>query len=288
MHYLLLDREKRFVITCPTAFNKTACHPMPITTSHYRPLQRDPTLADRAMAHLQELIVSGTFPPGHRLPSEHDLAALLEVSRTVVREALRGLCAKGLVRVKDGAGAFVQTPSPALVSELLTLCLSHGETGVVTSRHIFEIRRMLEIEVAGLAARRRDEADLAKLRQINAAMANAVAASDWARSDYEFHDALAVSSKNPLIPVLLRSIADVLLRVRVVMDELPETREKARYHHEQIFAAVQAGSARLAKTAMATHLREVEAAMTQALAKQGDSAVKRTALAEAAGQKVLA
>ena len=235
----------------------------------YQTLKREPKLADRAMLQLQKLIVNRTFRPGDRLPSERELGERLGVSRTVVREALRSLSVKGLVEVRDGAGAFVRAPSADLVSELLGVALSHMETGDVTSRHILEMRRILEIEMAGLAAERWETDDLSELQRLLDLMARpGIAPEEWARADVEFHNAIAIASRNPLFPIVLRSIAEVLMRVRLLAVRLLETPRKALYHHRRIFEALKKGSVRGAKLAMENHLREAEETMRRALAKQ--------------------
>ncbi len=235
----------------------------------YQPLEREPKLADRAMLQLQRLIVDRTFAPGDRLPSERELGVRLGVSRTVVREALRGLSTKGLVEVRDGAGAFVRSPSSNLVSELLGICLSHMETGDITSHHILEMRRILEVEMAGLAAKRRQTADLSALRRLLDRMAEPErTAEEWAKADVDFHDAIAVASQNPLFPIVLRSIAEVLVHARLLAIRLPETPRKALFHHRRIFKALERGTVRGARQAMAAHLREAEQTLRRALTHQ--------------------
>ncbi len=233
----------------------------------YAPLAREPKLADRATQQLQSLITRRTFRPGDRLPSERELGSRLGVSRTVVREALRALATKGLVEVRDGAGAYVRAPSTDLVSELLGICVSHMETGDVTSGHILEMRRLLEIEMSGLAADRRGDEDLATLERLLALMVRpGRSREDWARFDYEFHDAVAVASKNPLFPIVLRSISDVLMRGRLMGVRLPDYQTKALHHHRNVYEAIRAGSCGKARLAMADHLREAEGTMGRALA----------------------
>jgi GntR family transcriptional repressor for pyruvate dehydrogenase complex len=233
----------------------------------YAPLHREPTLADRATLQLQSLILNRAFHPGDRLPSERELGERLGVSRTVVREALRTLSTKGLVEVRDGAGAFVRSPSVDLFSELLGICVSHMETGDVTSSHILEMRRILEIEMAGLAAQRRGEEDLAELDRLLGLMARPGSTrNEWARIDYDFHDVVAVASRNPLFPIVLRSISDVLMRGRLMGVRLPDYQTKALYHHRNVYEALKAGSVRKARAAMEAHLREAEQTMRQALA----------------------
>lgn len=244
------------------------------TTLVYRVLEREPKLADRATDQLQRLIVTRTFPPEHRLPSERELGDLLGVSRTVVREALRALTAKGLVEVRGGAGTFVTVPSTSLVSELLSLCLSHTDTGDVNFGHLLEIRRVLEIEMSGLAAERRDESDLAHLRELLESMnRQGTEAEEWARVDVGFHNALALASKNPLFPIVLRSITDILMYVRLLAIRLPETPRNALLHHTRIFEAVEKGDPAEARIAMGNHLRESEETIRRALT-QNKSSVK--------------
>jgi len=233
----------------------------------YAPLAREPKLADRVTQQLQSLITRRTFRPGDRLPSERELGSRLGVSRTVVREALRALATKGLVEVRDGAGAYVRAPSTDLVSELLGICISHMETGDVTSGHILEMRRILEIEMSGLAAKRRGAEDLTELERLLGLMARSGSSrEEWAKMDYEFHDRVAFASKNPLFPIVLRSISEVLMRGRLMGVRLPDYQSKALYHHRNIFEALTAGSVRKARAAMEGHLQEAEETMRRALA----------------------
>jgi GntR family transcriptional repressor for pyruvate dehydrogenase complex len=251
----------------------------------YAPLHREPTLANRATGQLQALITNRTFHPGDRLPSERELGARLGVSRTVIREALRALSTKGLVEVRDGAGAYVRTPSTDLVSELLGICVSHMETGDVTSGNILEMRRILEIEMSGLAAKRRGADDLAELQRLLDRMAEPGSSRErWAKIDYEFHDRVAIASKNPLFPIVLRSISEVLMRGRLMGVRLPDYQAKALHHHRNVYEAIRAGSSEKARAAMADHLREAEQTMRRVLA--GEAAEPETRMAEVARRRV--
>jgi GntR family transcriptional repressor for pyruvate dehydrogenase complex len=248
----------------------------------YSPLHREPTLADRATVQLQALILSRVFQPGDRLPSERELGSRLKVSRTVVREALRALATKGLVEVRDGAGAYVRTPSTDLVTELLGICVSHMETGDVTSGHILEMRRILEIEMSGLAAERRGAKDLAELKRLLGLMARPRSTREaWAKMDYEFHDHVAIASQNPLFPIVLRSISEVLMRGRLMGVRLPDYQAKALHHHRNVYEAIRAGSAEGARAAMADHLREAEQTMRRVLA--GEAAQPSAKAVEVSG-----
>ena len=232
----------------------------------YEPLERHMKLADRAMLQLQKLIIDRNFAPGDRLPSEVVLGERLHVSRTVIREALRGLSIKGLVEVRNGAGAFVRSPSTNLLSELLGMCVFHLEAGDVTSGHILEVRRTLEIEIAGLAAQRHTPEHLAALEHPLTLMADpGHSAEEYARIDCQFHNALATASRNPLFPIMLGSILEVLVQNRVLAFRLPATRKKALYHHRRVFIAVKTGSVARSRAAMEAHLRETEHTLRLAL-----------------------
>jgi GntR family transcriptional repressor for pyruvate dehydrogenase complex len=185
------------------------------------------------------------------------------VSRTVVREAVRVLASKGLVDVRPGGGAIVRSPDTARVAELMALVLRAG--GAVAFAHVHEVRRLLEVEIAGLAAERRTQADLDRLDAELAAMVeHAGDPQRWAAADVAFHAALAVATNNPLYPVLLASIADILMEVRLTGAALPETPELAYRHHRAIYERVRAADRAGARAAMSDHLRESESTFQRA------------------------
>jgi GntR family transcriptional repressor for pyruvate dehydrogenase complex len=219
---------------------------------------RPERLSDRVAAQLQGLVMNNTFRPGEKLPSERELCETLGVSRTVVREAVRSLVVKGLLEVRRGGGTVIRTPDPALVAEMMTMMLRTGGSDVAFT-HVQEVRRLLEVELAGLAAERRDEADLRAMAHQLALMAQH--ASDpmlWATADVSFHAAIAEAAHNPLYPVLLSSIADMLIEVRRTGIRLPETPAKALRHHNAIFERIEARDRAGARRAMQDHLHESE------------------------------
>lgn len=226
--------------------------------------RRSTRLSDQVAAQLQSLITSGGIRPGEKLPSERELCELLGVSRTVVREAVRALAIKGLVEVRPGGGAVARSPDSSLVAELMTLMLRAGE-GAVAFEHVHEVRRLLEVEIAGLAAERRDAGDLTRLEERLCEMAeHAGEPLRWAAADVAFHAALAEATHNPLYPVLLGSIADLLMEVRLTGARLPETPELAYRHHRAIAERVGAADRAGARAAMQAHLRESEATFQKA------------------------
>jgi GntR family transcriptional regulator, transcriptional repressor for pyruvate dehydrogenase complex len=230
-----------------------------MSTSHQlQPPIRADRLSDQVAAQLQALVTDNAIKPGEKLPSERELCELLGVSRTVVREAVRSLVVKGLLDVRRGGGTVVRAPDTALVTEMMTIMLRAGTGGVAFS-HVQEVRRLLEIEIAGLAAERRDDADLARMEEQLAAMvAHEAEPQRWAAADVAFHAAIAVATHNPLYPVLLGSIADMLMEVRLTGISLPDTPPRAYRHHQAIFERIKAGDRLGARKAMQDHLRESE------------------------------
>ena len=112
-------------------------------------VQRQPRLPDQVADALQREIAEGRLRPGEKLPPERLLCAQLGVSRTVIREAVRSLAAKGLVDVRSGGGVWVRQPTARPAAELLGIAMQTAGGGV-TWADVLEIRRLVEVEAAGL------------------------------------------------------------------------------------------------------------------------------------------
>ena len=119
-----------------------------------RPLmsQARQPLADQLVAGLLESIVAGEYPPGSPLPSEDELADMAGVSRLTVREAVKSLQAKGVVRIHRGRGTFVNPSSEWSPFDPMLLAARSQEDGKAVWRGLLETRRLVEEGVARLAA----------------------------------------------------------------------------------------------------------------------------------------
>jgi DNA-binding GntR family transcriptional regulator len=153
------------------------------------------TLTDQAYETLRAAIVAGELTAGG-LYSVHDLAALLNVSRTPVREALIRLASKGMVRFERNRGVRVlQTTAHDL-------------------REVFELRLLLEVPATRLAAVRRGPAELAELRGVHAEMCRVAATGDedlFMRLDRRFHEVLLEASGNRRLSAFVSSLRDMVL-----------------------------------------------------------------------------
>lgn len=235
------------------------------------------SLVDRVTAQLEALVVENALQAGDLLPPERELGELLGVSRTVVREAVRSLVAKGLLDVRQGHGTVVRSPDVKLASEVIANML-RSEGGRDAFPRVHEVRRLLEVEIAGLAADRRTDGDLEQLDRALARTADAVDPEAWARADVAFHATIAEATHNLLYPVLLGSMAEILMELRLTAARLPETPGRAHGYHEELVAAIRDRSPAAARRAMREHMDEAEATFRRArVASAVAGSVSRTA-----------
>ncbi|MGH2377296.1 MAG: FadR/GntR family transcriptional regulator [Candidatus Limnocylindria bacterium] len=224
----------------------------------YQPLARTRRLSDRLAEEIERRIVEGELAPGTRLPAERELGDAFKVSRTIIREAVRSLIAKGLVEVRPGAGTVVRGPSMSMVSDALAFVM-HAASGRVRIRDAHEIRWTLEPQIAALAAERRTEEDLRSIERELETMRESP--EQWEEADVRFHRALAQATQNPLFGVVLDSLHPILREVRALGNRLRDTRTTGIEHHTAIFDAVRAADPDRAREAMRAHLREAETRM---------------------------
>src|SRR5258708_5644190 len=135
---------------------------------YLKQVPREERLADKVADLLKKAVLSGQLKAGDRLPPERVLGERFGVSRTVVREAIRGLAAKGLVEVRSGSGTVVARVGAGSVAETMQLYLRGAS---IEYGSIDEVRTMVEVHVAGVAAQRATDADLDAMRAALRAMA---------------------------------------------------------------------------------------------------------------------
>lgn len=233
------------------------------TKSLFQSLEREAPLSDRVSAQIQSLIHTRQLKPGDLLPPERELAEQFNVSRTVVREAVRVLKAKGLVQVHRGSGVVVTAVSPEHVRESISLFLRLDD-GNLEYCHLAELRRMVEIEIAGLAAQRATAEDLARMESEMQRMESVrdkivgdeAAREVFAQADVDFHLAIAAASRNPLLPVLFSPLVDLLISQRLEAIDRPGALEQGMLYHRDILEAIRRGDEKGAREAMREHLEK--------------------------------
>jgi DNA-binding FadR family transcriptional regulator len=203
--------------------------------------------------HLRDLIDSGEYPIGGRLPSERELADRLHVSRTSVREALIALEVEGLVRINVGSGIYVLGPS-ALSSRS-----SLGETSIEGPFEILHAREILEPSVAAEAAVLVDPERVGNLDQILLQMEKCGGGDDrWISLDREFHVAIAASLSNGVLARVIGQLFDQRMnpyfRRLASYFEDATTWSQALAEHWAIRETIAAGNPEAARQAMRKHL----------------------------------
>lgn len=209
-------------------------------------------LRDQVTDRIAQMLLSGDYAEGDRLPPERKLVEELGVSRTVVREALNLLESRGSIRIEHGRGAVVAGDELLAVRDSLQLYL---RTRPETMLELLEVRRALEVEVAGLASQRATPEDIEEMRRANRRMgASCESPEDYATDDTEFHTLLARSTKNHIFLLMNEPITDLLLASRKITGSLPENARRAVKGHETILKSVEAKDGSGARRAMAEHL----------------------------------
>jgi DNA-binding FadR family transcriptional regulator len=218
----------------------------------------------QAIGQLIDYISSRKLGEGHRLPSIKDLASEWQVAPHAVRDALLQAQTMGLVRVQPRSGSYVRKVNFAPLVEVFSRSLPRTLTQ--EDRNLFDLleaRRLIEVELAGLAAGRRRLADLVPLRDALKSMYDDLQDYELYMTHNEsFHLGIAQIAGNDVLATILRCLL-ALLRP-TLGDRKPATwthsrsekRRRDRADHEAIFQALLAGDAGAARAAMRAHLQD--------------------------------
>jgi GntR family transcriptional repressor for pyruvate dehydrogenase complex len=206
---------------------------------------------------LLSMINSGELKPGDRLPSEAELAADFGVSRTTVREALRILATRNLIQTRKGmaGGHFIVEPTVGSISEFLVA--NYGlltAANTVTLEHLLQAREMIEGPAAAIAARNRDDDDLARLRTALSDDIDAISDVEALAKFRNFHLYLLEATKNHLLVVAAVPIFTVLQSTVVRRRPTKQVIAELERDHQNIYAAVEARDAEAAHRLMDEHL----------------------------------
>ncbi len=224
-----------------------------IESKHLTPISRQ-KITDIILQRLINLILDEGLRPGDRLPTERDLMTRLSVGRSSLREAVRVLSTIGVVEVNVGEGMFVGNGG----SSALTLPLSWGLLmNDDSAREVIETRRIIEVELAGLAAQRATDEDIAMIKgdvtQLEASQDDGPA---FVRIDLDFHLAIARAAHNQVMFHILETLQQV---VRAWMDKVTEEYFEGRpqpafAEHAAVAEAIAARDEPQARQAMRGHL----------------------------------
>lgn len=219
-------------------------------------LGRSPQLPSRVAAAIASEIVGGRLKEGDRLPTEEALASKFGVSRSVVREAIAHLRSNGVVHSRQGVGMFVAKPSETTVLRIDADMLNDR----LVFSNVFELRAILEIKAAALAAFR---ADKKQLKEIAGALSRMMNAKNWSEdgvtADLDFHQAVAVASGNSYMGVVVGFLSgqmrQSIMFMRQNQSDMDGTLVATNIaEHSAIYEAIRERSPARAVAAMRNHI----------------------------------
>lgn len=219
-------------------------------------------LYQQVATQIGELIRSGRFAAGQRLPPERDLAKSLGASRPVVREAMIALELAGLVEVRGGSGAYVKSLSDRVASGIPDGLLHVLTEGGPSPFDVISARLLIEGEIAFAAASEATRADLDAIAETLGMMQAKIAAGEASEKvDRLFHTRVAAATHNTVLPPIVKSLWDgqfapvfTMLSTRT---HLPQNRAATLRDHTRIVEALMQHDAVEARAAMRAHLGEV-------------------------------
>lgn len=217
---------------------------------------RGETVMDTVARRIESLIRSGELRPGSRLPTEPELAAMLGVSRSSLREGLKGLMFLGLIKARPGYGTYIQSTLGRSAGRHFQWMLLLHE---VKYLELFEVRRMIEPTVAALAARRASPEDLEKMEAaIQGMKANFGRREQYMAHEISFHEEFGRAAKNAAIEMMLHMMYEALAEGRRRTLPLIEDFESNWRRHQRIFKLIARRDADGARRAVLDDLKYAE------------------------------
>ncbi len=213
-------------------------------------------LSEKIVQRLLSMIREKRLRPGDKLPPERELAAIMNVSRPSLREALRALSLMGIIEHRQGSGTRVASLEPSRLIEHIDLIFSLEDS---TLLDLFQARKILEVGLAGLSAEKITDEEL---RQIDEVLREGEENVDdpvaFSNCDIKFHGLIAKSSGNQILMTFMASVAQLNLYSRRRTGEHADVREHTRTAHRNILDALKRHSPEDARDAMMRHLSFVE------------------------------
>lgn len=239
-------------------------------TTVFKPI-RPKKLSEEIVDQIKELISRGELRPGQRIPSERELASFLGVSRPSVREAIMVLEAMGFLDSRQGGGTYVRSLADATMADPLANMVERRDPRMLHA--LTEVRIGLETWSAYLAAKRAEDSEIERLRELYAIMVEQAADGGWdAEVDFQFHLTITAASHNTLQIHVLDTIQNLFQTT--IMVALSEFYSKEGYielllnHHREILEAIADRDPERARDRMMEHLTLVEEKLALFLQKE--------------------
>jgi GntR family transcriptional repressor for pyruvate dehydrogenase complex len=209
-------------------------------------------LHEQIVNQVQALIEKGRLKHGDQLPPERELASIFKVSRHTVREAIRILEQKNILRSRPGSGTFIILEDESSVVEYMARAIFREKN---TLSEIFQFRELLEPQIAGLAARNATQKNISDLEDIlekqKQELGNTVESKEL---DEKFHLALAKATGNSVLFQVVELFGHILLKSRHEDSQSPYRNKLSIEGHKKILDAIKDADSMAANKLMAGHL----------------------------------
>jgi DNA-binding FadR family transcriptional regulator len=210
--------------------------------------------ASEALSRLRALLETGGYEPGAKLPPERALAAQLGVGRPALREAIKALSILEVLESRRGDGTYLRTREPL---EERWPERPQLQTAGFEMLDLLEVRKMIEPRAAWLAAARGTERHLRRIEEARGALEHHD--RDWrrvAQLDWELHARIMQAARNPVLELINRTLAPLMLESRRITARTDDRRQMHR-DHARIVGAILRGQPDEAERAMLDHLQTV-------------------------------
>ncbi|MGA7907435.1 MAG: FadR/GntR family transcriptional regulator [Candidatus Sulfotelmatobacter sp.] len=225
------------------------------TAIPFEPIHRE-TLMDTVAHRIEQLVRNGDLKAGDRLPPEPELAQVLRVSRSSLREALKGLMYLGLIKSRPGDGTYIQSSLTRVLNQHFQWMILLNE---VKHLEVYELRKIIEPEVAALAAKRATHADLERLEAALDGMAQGRGNPEVFRAfDIQFHDAFAQASGNVAIQTTMRMLYHATSEARKATMPFIDNWDRHWQRHERVFRCIRDHKPELSRKAVLEDLQYAE------------------------------
>lgn len=225
------------------------------------PTQRDSATdgmrtTDAVVLRIEQLIKEQYLVPGNRLPPERALATELSVSRNMLREAMKVLTQKGLLRVVPGHGAYITVPSSQIVTDSLALLLQLRH---VSLTELCDARLLIEPELAALAAEHATAEDIAAIQRcIDRLFDSRFDAQAHVDADLAFHESIARAARHSVYQSVVEAIRSLVTRSMQLGTSIPRAIDASDGHHRAIFHAIALHDIEAARAAMWGHMAYIQ------------------------------
>lgn len=218
------------------------------------PIKRE-SVAEMVAHRILDMVISGALRPGDQLPPERELAEQLNVSRPSLREAIRGLSILGVIRSRQGGGAYISELDGDALLGPIRFFLSLDKMNIV---ELYDARSLIEGDVARRAAVNMEQDQLDALGEILRKQKDTLEdAREFRLSDFKFHEAIWIGSGNAFLKRIGESLNSLGLEIRRRASERPDLLAKSLQDHIILYEALRARNSIAAAEAAEKHMQNV-------------------------------